>query len=181
MHPHVVISGIASLLPKDDAAGKSESELNDHPQINIVDENVTDNWEAVKRGENGNYWAYLRFNVWHPLITPSVQGNSSSRPSNSALQQPGSGSSPVRSRSGSSFSDDWEAFKGNSQGTAIFARVLRTLIIGSVSNQQLPRIHDLSYHPPHPCALRPHLHTDHNHLLSIMPEHLSLLMPIIQS
>jgi hypothetical protein len=62
MHPHVVISGIASLLPKDDAAGKSESELNDHPQINIVDENVTDNWEAVKRGENGNYWAYLRFN-----------------------------------------------------------------------------------------------------------------------
>ncbi|KIM42249.1 hypothetical protein M413DRAFT_444684 [Hebeloma cylindrosporum] len=52
MHPHVVISGIASLLPKGDEAekkGKSESSMNEHPQVNIVDQKVTDDWEAFKK------------------------------------------------------------------------------------------------------------------------------------
>jgi hypothetical protein len=50
MHPHVVISGIASLFPKNGGSSKSERELN--PQINIVDGDVTDNWEAFKKKEN---------------------------------------------------------------------------------------------------------------------------------
>jgi hypothetical protein len=58
MHPHVVISGIASLFPKN-GEGKSESEMNHHPQVNIVDGDVTDNWEAFKKKENGmieSFW-----------------------------------------------------------------------------------------------------------------------------
>ncbi|EPQ53450.1 hypothetical protein GLOTRDRAFT_111670 [Gloeophyllum trabeum ATCC 11539] len=40
MHPHVVISGIASLFPKDDKKRKTEAELNDPEQVNIVDHKV---------------------------------------------------------------------------------------------------------------------------------------------
>lgn len=49
MHPHVVISGIASLLPNSKDVPKdqpTEHELN--PQVKIVDKNVTDDWEAFK-------------------------------------------------------------------------------------------------------------------------------------
>lgn len=55
MHPHVIISGIASLFPKSpgDAGKKSEGEMNTHPAINIVPEQVTDNWEEVKRNSTG--------------------------------------------------------------------------------------------------------------------------------
>ncbi|KAF5313514.1 hypothetical protein D9611_008503 [Ephemerocybe angulata] len=50
MHPHVVVSGIASLLPKDDGKKKkSEKEMNKHPQIQIVDPKATDEWEEFKR------------------------------------------------------------------------------------------------------------------------------------
>ncbi|KAF8962314.1 hypothetical protein BDZ97DRAFT_1121982 [Flammula alnicola] len=54
MHPHVVITGIASLLPKGDDGsgdkkGKSESAMNVHPQVNIVDEKVTEDWDAFKK------------------------------------------------------------------------------------------------------------------------------------
>jgi len=52
MHPHVVISGIASLFPRDEA-GKSEGELNDRTQVNIVDGDVADNWDVIKKNENG--------------------------------------------------------------------------------------------------------------------------------
>lgn len=56
MHPHVIISGIASLLPKDTGNGekKSEGEMNAHPDITVVPEQVTDDWEAFKRSE-GEY------------------------------------------------------------------------------------------------------------------------------
>ncbi|TFK47588.1 hypothetical protein OE88DRAFT_1811040 [Heliocybe sulcata] len=40
MHPHVVISGIASLFPKDDKEHKTEHELNDHDRVNIIDPKV---------------------------------------------------------------------------------------------------------------------------------------------
>jgi len=55
MHPHVVISGIASLFPKSSGNGekKSEGEMNDHPAINIVPEQVTDDWEEMKRNGTG--------------------------------------------------------------------------------------------------------------------------------
>ena len=52
MHPHVVVSGIASLLPKGHKSG-SEGQLdptmNDNEQVKIVDEKVTDDWEEYKR------------------------------------------------------------------------------------------------------------------------------------
>ncbi|KZT22741.1 hypothetical protein NEOLEDRAFT_1097190 [Neolentinus lepideus HHB14362 ss-1] len=40
MHPHVVISGIASLFPKDDEKHKTEKELNDKDRVNFVDRSV---------------------------------------------------------------------------------------------------------------------------------------------
>ncbi|PPQ82590.1 hypothetical protein CVT25_007104, partial [Psilocybe cyanescens] len=55
MHPHVVVSGIASLLPKGDESEKgkeSERAMNQHPQVNIVDNGVTDDWETFKRQTN---------------------------------------------------------------------------------------------------------------------------------
>jgi hypothetical protein len=53
MHPHVVISGIASLLPKGNEPGKkgqSDHAMNDPNQVKIVDEKVTDDWEEYKKG-----------------------------------------------------------------------------------------------------------------------------------
>jgi len=53
MHPHVVVSGIASLLHKGNEPGKEEesnSTMNDHKQVKIVDEKVTDDWEDYKKG-----------------------------------------------------------------------------------------------------------------------------------
>jgi hypothetical protein len=58
MHPRVVISGIASLFPKDGGTVKSERELN--PEVNIVDGDVTDNWEAFQEKENStiqSFWS----------------------------------------------------------------------------------------------------------------------------
>ncbi len=51
MHPHVVVSGIASLFPKSPGDGekKSEGEMNAHPAINVVPDQVTDDWEGLKR------------------------------------------------------------------------------------------------------------------------------------
>ena len=50
MHPHVVVSGIASLFAKDEAkGGKTEKEMNQHPQIQVVDSRATsDEWEDFK-------------------------------------------------------------------------------------------------------------------------------------
>jgi esterase/lipase len=51
MHPHVIISGIASLLPKNNkTAGKAntEKEMNDERQVEIVNDKVTDDWESFK-------------------------------------------------------------------------------------------------------------------------------------
>lgn len=59
MHPHVIISGIASLLPKTTGDGekKSEGEMNPHPDINIVPEQVTEDWEGFRRG--AGEWLHL--------------------------------------------------------------------------------------------------------------------------
>ena len=45
MHPHVVISGIASLLPKGNEPGKEGQSMNDHNEVEIVDEKVTDDYK----------------------------------------------------------------------------------------------------------------------------------------
>ncbi|KAF9021486.1 hypothetical protein BDZ89DRAFT_991189 [Hymenopellis radicata] len=47
MHPHVVITGIASLFDDDDGK-KTETEMNHH-SVKIVDTQVTDNWEEYKK------------------------------------------------------------------------------------------------------------------------------------
>ncbi|KAJ7206527.1 hypothetical protein GGX14DRAFT_457179 [Mycena pura] len=49
MHPHVVVSGIASLFPDNDADKTTEADMNQHADVKIVDEQVTDDWEAFKR------------------------------------------------------------------------------------------------------------------------------------
>ncbi|KAJ7624445.1 hypothetical protein FB45DRAFT_83027 [Roridomyces roridus] len=50
LHPHVVVSGIASLFPADDDENKTtEAEMNKHSDVQIVDERVTDDWDAFKR------------------------------------------------------------------------------------------------------------------------------------
>ena len=53
MHPHVVISGIASLFPKGNEPGKegqSDQAMNDLNKVKIVDEKVTDDWEEYRKG-----------------------------------------------------------------------------------------------------------------------------------
>lgn len=60
MHPHVVVSGIASLLPKGDEDNTRNTQettkaMNDHPQVNIVDAKVTDDWEEFKRQGNSKW------------------------------------------------------------------------------------------------------------------------------
>lgn len=50
MHPHVIISGISSLLPGDkDDEKASEVEMNNMDKVNMVDEKVTDDWEGFKQ------------------------------------------------------------------------------------------------------------------------------------
>jgi hypothetical protein len=54
MHPHVVVSGIASLLPsKKEGKGESEESMNQHPEVKIVDNHVTDDWDTFKQQPNG--------------------------------------------------------------------------------------------------------------------------------
>ncbi|KAG6844028.1 hypothetical protein H0H87_010493 [Tephrocybe sp. NHM501043] len=48
MHPHVVITGIASLFRDDEGKGKSDTELNDTRKVTIVDDKVTEDWDAFK-------------------------------------------------------------------------------------------------------------------------------------
>ncbi|KAF9261744.1 hypothetical protein L218DRAFT_961241 [Marasmius fiardii PR-910] len=54
MHPHVVVTGIASLLPKGDQNGVTEKELNIHPDVKVVDNKVTDEWEEYKKNIGGD-------------------------------------------------------------------------------------------------------------------------------
>ncbi|KAJ3527409.1 hypothetical protein NMY22_g9800 [Coprinellus aureogranulatus] len=66
MHPHVVISGIASLFAKDEGKdGKTEKEMNRHPQIQVVDPHTanhsdsnvasgSDDWEKFKAKISGS-------------------------------------------------------------------------------------------------------------------------------
>ncbi|KAL1754132.1 hypothetical protein FB107DRAFT_216271 [Schizophyllum commune] len=57
MHPHVVITGLASLFSKDDDK-KTETQLNDqNPDVHMVDGRVTDDWESYKRNMAERYSA----------------------------------------------------------------------------------------------------------------------------
>jgi len=73
MHPHVVVSGLASLLPKKDEAkmeAKLEHDLNEHPNVHIVDHRVTDDWEEFKRANQGEHLASSVCSLHH-RPTPS--------------------------------------------------------------------------------------------------------------
>ncbi|KAG6863210.1 hypothetical protein C0991_007427 [Blastosporella zonata] len=48
MHPHVVITGIASLFRNEEGKGKTDTELNDTRHVTIVDEKVTEDWDTYK-------------------------------------------------------------------------------------------------------------------------------------
>lgn len=48
MHPHVVISGIASLFPKKESDGKTVGDMNANGLVEIVDDAVTDDWTNFK-------------------------------------------------------------------------------------------------------------------------------------
>jgi hypothetical protein len=55
-----VISGIASLLPKGNSESKKKGEekrtnkeMNDEKQVEIVDDRVTDDWDVVKKSLEG--------------------------------------------------------------------------------------------------------------------------------
>lgn len=61
MHPHVVITGIASLLPKGEAEENTPEKettkaMNDHPGVKIVDHRVTDDWEEFKKQSHSAYF-----------------------------------------------------------------------------------------------------------------------------
>lgn len=55
MHPHVVITGLASLLPKDedDEGNKKKTEGEMNPDVHVVDGKVTDDWEGFKKDLDG--------------------------------------------------------------------------------------------------------------------------------
>lgn len=61
MHPHVVISGIASLFAKEDdkKSGKTEKELNTHPEVEFVDQHATDDWDSFKKGTEKGKHRYI--------------------------------------------------------------------------------------------------------------------------
>lgn len=55
MHPHVVVSGIASLFPEKDDDEATEGDMNQHSDVQIVDDQVTDDWDGFKRGLDGTW------------------------------------------------------------------------------------------------------------------------------
>lgn len=83
MHPHVVITGIASLFDGDDDKKKTETEMN-NDTVQIVDSQVTDNWDNFKKNAPGQY------NLVYLCPLP-VEAFSSGRSSTASIQ---SSSSP---------------------------------------------------------------------------------------
>ncbi|THV02250.1 hypothetical protein K435DRAFT_775738 [Dendrothele bispora CBS 962.96] len=83
MHPHVVVSGIASLFAKkeqENQTQKTESELNQHPGVKIANKKVTDDWETFKQ----NPEAFSS----RSSLTPSQSFLSTSTRSSSSLLSP---------------------------------------------------------------------------------------------
>ncbi|KAJ7766350.1 hypothetical protein DFH07DRAFT_352200 [Mycena maculata] len=65
MHPHVVISGIASLFPADDGDKTTEGDMNQHSDVQIVDDQVTDDWDAFKKGLDANRSSHSLHSLSH--------------------------------------------------------------------------------------------------------------------
>ncbi|TFK29494.1 hypothetical protein FA15DRAFT_752622 [Coprinopsis marcescibilis] len=83
MHPHVVISGIASLLPNDsdEEKAKEDKKLDKHPEIHIVSDNVTDEWEDMKKKIHRRSRQQFDTNVSPHLDIPARGGETSPTPS----------------------------------------------------------------------------------------------------
>ncbi|EGO01150.1 hypothetical protein SERLA73DRAFT_179241, partial [Serpula lacrymans var. lacrymans S7.3] len=96
MHPHVVISGIASLFPdnskKDNKNQLSESEtrptpqqtdesMNDKEQVHIVDQGVTDDWSTFKGRLSPSQWRRESGSLPHSPPGPSSSPSPSHTPS----------------------------------------------------------------------------------------------------
>lgn len=69
MHPHVVISGIASLLPKEDDKRETEKDLNDDAVVKHLEIPMTDPGRDVSDSE-----LICIYNVYSSLIS-SVSGH----------------------------------------------------------------------------------------------------------
>ncbi|RDB17313.1 hypothetical protein Hypma_001663 [Hypsizygus marmoreus] len=95
MHPHVVVTGIASLLPKgdDEEKKKTEDDMNDTTKVNIVDSKVTDDWNAFKNDTNaGSRPSSIASpspspSPASPSLTPSPPSSSSLSPHPSSLHR----------------------------------------------------------------------------------------------
>ncbi|KAJ7092853.1 hypothetical protein B0H15DRAFT_832702 [Mycena belliarum] len=73
MHPHVVVSGLASLLPDDDADKTTEGDMNRHSDVQIVDDKVTDDWDAFKTNQDANRPSQsIRSRSHSPLPSPAL-------------------------------------------------------------------------------------------------------------
>ncbi|KAK6974363.1 hypothetical protein R3P38DRAFT_3335844 [Favolaschia claudopus] len=74
MHPHVVVSGIASLFPDKDAEqGPTPADLNQHKDVDIVEDQVTDDWDAYKAKADAK-----RSRSRSPLPSPSSESTAPS-------------------------------------------------------------------------------------------------------
>ncbi|KAJ7178203.1 hypothetical protein C8R46DRAFT_1076096 [Mycena filopes] len=77
MHPHVVVSGIASLFPGDDADKTTAGEMNQHTDVHVVDDQVTDDWDAFKRNLDSNRSMHSRSRSHSPIPPPPPPAGSS--------------------------------------------------------------------------------------------------------
>ncbi|KAJ7742599.1 hypothetical protein B0H16DRAFT_1563091 [Mycena metata] len=71
MHPHVVVSGIASLFPGDDGDKTTAGDMNQHSDVQIVDDQVTDDWDAYKKNLDSNRSMHSRSRSHSPIPPPS--------------------------------------------------------------------------------------------------------------
>lgn len=58
MHPHVVISGLASLVPKKEPGDKTAGDMNPGGHVAIVDDAVTDDWANFKSDLKSTEFAF---------------------------------------------------------------------------------------------------------------------------
>lgn len=72
MHPHVVISGIASLFPDDDGDKRTAGDMNQHSDVQIVDDQVTDDWDGFKRNLDGALTCLLQRDDHNVCLQPTA-------------------------------------------------------------------------------------------------------------
>ncbi|KAL1711139.1 hypothetical protein EV121DRAFT_191282 [Schizophyllum commune] len=116
MHPHVVITGLASLFAKDDDK-KTETQLNDHnPDVHMVDGRVTDDWESYKRNMAERYSA-SSLNLSSPSPSPSPPSPNLLGPTRAEMSPfPPSYESSIRSSSTSSLPSSSPSFAERAGG-----------------------------------------------------------------